>query len=288
MLTRLARFATAHSRPVLLTALLIVLAAAAYGSSALSHLSSGGFTDPSSPSTKADSFLSQRFHQGAPNLVFLLQSSSGVNSPVARSVGTALADDLARQPNVSGVVSYWSVPPAARAGFVSTNGRSALVTAHVLGNDNVTPKRGAALAERFDGTRDGVTVRAGGLTIANYQISTQISHDLGLAEGVAVPLTMIALVIVFGSVVAALLPLAIGGVAIVGTLAILRLLTQFVPVSVYAINLTTALGLGLAIDYSLFILSRYREERRKGGDGVLAVQASVPRPGVRCSSPRSR
>jgi putative drug exporter of the RND superfamily len=275
MLARLARFATAHSRWVLLLAVLIVLAAAAYGSSAVSHLSSGGFTDQSSPSTRADSFLSQRFHQGAPNLVFLVQSPTGVNSPAARSVGTALADDLARQPNVSGVASYWSVPPAARAGFVSTDGRSALVTAHVVGNDNVTPKRGAALAQRFDGTRDGVTVRAGGLTIANYQVSNQISHDLALAEGVAVPLTMVALVIVFGSVVAALLPLAVGGMAIVGTLAILRLLTQFVPVSVYAINLTTALGLGLAIDYSLFILSRYREERRKGTDGPLAVQASV-------------
>ena len=275
MLTRLARVATAHSRQVLLVALLIVLAAAAYGSSAVSHLSSGGFTDPSSPSTKADALLSQRFHQGDPNLVFLVQSPTGVNSPAARSVGTALADDMARQPNVSGVSSYWSEPPAARAGFVSTDGRSALVTAHVLGNDNVTPKRGAALADRFDGTRDGVTVRAGGLTIANYQISTQISHDLALAEAVAIPLTMVALVIVFGSVVAALLPLAIGGVAIVGTLAILRLLTQFVPVSVYAINLTTALGLGLAIDYSLFILSRYREERRKGSAGPQAVQASV-------------
>ena len=275
MLSRLARFATAHSRQVLLAALLIVLAAAAYGSSALSHLSSGGFTDASSPSTKADAFLSQRFHQGAPNLVFLVQSPSGANSPEARSVGTSLAQGLARQPDVSGVVSYWSVPPTARAGFVSTDGRSALVTAHVLGNDNVTPKRGAALADRFDGTRDGVTVRAGGQTVANYQISNQISHDLALAEAVAVPLTMVALVVVFGSVVAALLPLAIGGVAIVGTLAILRLLTQFVPVSVYAINLTTALGLGLAIDYSLFILSRYREERKKGRDDAAAIQASV-------------
>ncbi len=88
MLSRLARFVTSHSRQVLLLALLIVLAAAAYGSSAVSHLSSGGFTDSSSPSTKADALLSERFHQGDPNLVFLLQSPSGVNSPAARSVGT--------------------------------------------------------------------------------------------------------------------------------------------------------------------------------------------------------
>ena len=275
MLGRLVRFVISHARQVLFLVVLIVLAAAAYGSSAVSHLSSGGFTDSSSPSTKADALLSQRFHQGDPNLVFLLQSASGVNSPAARSVGAALALDLARQPDVKGVASYWTVPPAARAGFVSRDGLSGLVTAHVLGSDNVTPKRGAALAARYDGTRDGVTVSAGGLTVANYQISKQISHDLSLAESVAIPLTLVALVFVFGSLVAALLPLAVGGIAIVGTLAVLRLLTLFVPVSVYALNLTTALGLGLAIDYSLFIVSRYREELGKRSNVPDAVQVAV-------------
>ena len=275
MLNRLARFVTSHSRQVLLLALFIVLAAGAYGSSAVSYLSSGGFTDPSSPSTKADALLSKRFHQGDPNLVFLLQSSSGVSSAAARSVGTTLAVDLARQPDVKGVASYWTVPPAARAGFVSRDGLSGLVTAHVLGSDNVTPKRGAALAARYEGTREGVTVSAGGLTVANDQISKQISHDLSLAESVAIPLTLVALVFVFGSFVAALLPLAVGGVAIIGTLAVLRWLTLFVPVSVYALNLTTALGLGLAIDYSLFIVSRYREELANGKNVPDAVQVAV-------------
>lgn len=275
MLSRLARFATAHARQVLVLTLLIVLAGAAYGSSAVAHLSSGGFTDASSPSTKADALLAQRFHQGDPNLVFLLQTPAGVNSPGARSVGLALANDLARQRYVTGVASYWSAPPADRTGFVSTDGRSALVTARVLGDDNIAPKRGESLAQLYDGTRDGVTVRAGGLTVADYQIGQQISHDLAIAEAVAVPLTLVALLLVFGSVVAALMPLAVGGVAIVGTLAILRLLTVFVPVSVYALNLTTALGLGLGIDYSLFILSRYREELRKGEQVPDAVQVAV-------------
>lgn len=89
------------------------------------------------------------------------------------------------------------------------------------------------------------------------------------------PLTLLALLVVFGSALAALLPLVIGGVAIVGSLAVLRALTLFVPVSIFALNLTTALGLGLAIDYSLFILSRYREERRAGHDVPLAVRAAV-------------
>jgi RND superfamily putative drug exporter len=275
MLGRMARFATAHARQVLLVTLFVVLAAALYGSSAVSHLSSGGFTDSSSPSTKADALLSSRFHQGDPNLVFLVQAPSGANSPTARAVGLRLDRELADQPYVTGVESYWSVPSAARAGFVSIDGRSALVTARVLGNDTTSTKRGGALAQRFDGTTDGVGILAGGMAVANYQIGKQITHDLAIAEAVAVPLTLVALVLVFGSVVAALLPLVVGGIAIVATLAVLRLLTLIVPVSVYALNLTTALGLGLAIDYSLFILSRYREEVRGGSQGAQAVHAAV-------------
>jgi len=275
MLARLARYVTAHARHVLLVTLLLVLAAAAYGSSAASHLSSGGFTDSTSPSTRADNLLSGRFHQGDPNLIFLVEAPGGANDQAAREAGASLASQLARQPYVTGVESYWSVAPAERAGFISRNGDDALVSARVLGNDTTSTNRGYALAKRFDATKDGVVVEAGGLTVANYEIGKQISHDLAVAESVAVPLTLLALVLVFGSVVAALLPLAVGGAAIVGTLAILRLLTLFVPVSVYALNLTTAMGLGLAIDYSLFILSRYREEVLRVGHSSEAVHSAV-------------
>ena len=275
MLKRLARFTTTHQKLVLLGTLIAVLVAGAFGSSAMAHLSSGGFTDATSPSTKADALLARQFQQGDPNIVFLLQAPTGINSPAARSVGLALSRDLSRQPNVVNVASYWTVPPTLRAGFASTDGHAALVTALVEGNDNVAPKRGEALANRYDGVRDGVRVRAGGLTVIDHQMNQQISRDLSIAEAVAVPLTLIALVVVFGSLIAALLPLAVGGVAIIGTLAVLRLLSLFVPVSVYALNLTTALGLGLAIDYSLFILSRYREELHKGMDVPTSVITAV-------------
>ncbi len=277
MLAKVARTATSHARLVLVLALLLVLAAGAYGSSAASRLSAGGFTDPSSPSTKADAILAQRFHQGDPNLVFLVGGAgdgAAAREP-ARSVGIDLARGLARQPYVSGVESYWTVPAPERAGFVSSHGRYGLVTAQVLGDDNLAQKRGAALAKRFDGTRDGVTVRAGGLTVAAHEINKQISHDLAIAEAIAVPITLVALVFVFGGLVAALLPLAIGGAAILSTLAVLRLLSLVAPVSVYALNLTTALGLGLGIDYSLFIVSRYREELKKGASPTAAVGSAV-------------
>ena len=278
MLAKIARTATSHSRLVLVLALLLLLAAGAYGSSAASRLSSGGFTDPSSPSTKADAILTQRFHQGDPNLVFLVGASAGAGGAAhepARSIGIDLARGLAHQPYVTGVESYWTVPAPERAGFVSSDGRYGLVTAQVLGDGSLAQKRGGALAQRFDGTRDGVTVRAGGLTVAAHEIDNQISHDLAIAEAVAVPVTLVALVFVFGGLVAALLPLAIGGAAILSTLAVLRLLTLVAPVSVYALNLTTALGLGLGIDYSLFIVSRYREELKKGATPTDAVGSAV-------------
>lgn len=303
MLATLARAATSRARLFLLLALVVVLAAGAYGVSAPSRLSSGGFTDASSPSTKADALLAERFHQGDANLVFLVEAPPGAGGAVAQragepgrpsasrvapavavrpaaSVGLALAHSLARQPDVTGVQSYWTVPPSERAGFVSSNGRYGLVTATVLGNDSVSQKRAGVLAGRFDGSRDGVSVRAGGLAVTNNEINKQVSRDLALAEAIAVPLTLVALVFVFGGLVAALLPLSIGLVAILCTLAVLRLLTTFVSVSVYALNLTTALGLGLAIDYSLFIVSRFREELRQGReprDAVLAAVASAGR-----------
>ena len=275
MLKAVGRVATARARLVLVATLFVLLAAGAFGASAVPHLSSGGFTDSSSPSTKADALLSSQFHQGEANLVFLLGTPAGLNSPAARTVGTELARDLAAHRYVSGVSSYWSAPTAARAGLESRDGRYGLVTASVAGSDSTSPARGEAIARQYSGNRDGVTVSAGGATVVNYQINQQVSHDLGIAESVAVPLTLLALLIVFGTALAAVLPLVIGGVAVVGTLAVLRLLTLFVPVSVFALNLTTALGLGLAIDYSLFILNRYREERRAGRAGAVAVRAAV-------------
>jgi putative drug exporter of the RND superfamily len=106
-------------------------------------------------------------------------------------------------------------------------------------------------------------------------VSDQVERDLARAEGIAVPITLVLLVVVFSSAVAGALPLAVGGLAIVGTLLVLRLLAALTDVSVYALNLTTALGLGLAIDYSMFMVSRYREELRGGLEPAEALVATM-------------
>ena len=101
-----------------------------------------------------------------------------------------------------------------------------------------------------------------------HDVTEQLSHDMKVSEAVTIPILLVLLVLVFGSLVAAGLPLVLGLVSIIGTLGILRLLTEFTQVSSYALNLTTVLGLGLGIDYSLFLVSRFR----RNGTGAATCQ----------------
>jgi RND superfamily putative drug exporter len=150
-----------------------------------------------------------------------------------------------------------------------------LVLGYITGEETAAQKVAGDIAKQVTGTGDGVTVDQGGLSSVYHDVNEQITHDLAVAEAVAIPLSFIVLVLVFGSLVAALLPLAVGIFAILTTLAILRTLTVFTDVSIFALNMTTALGLALAIDYSLFIVSRYREELVNGLDVEAAVVRAV-------------
>ena len=115
---------------------------------------------------------------------------------------------------------------------------------------------------------DGVTVRSGGVAMVNAQITSQSQRDLLLMESIAIPFSFLVLVWVFGGLLAAALPVAVGAMAILGSMSVLRLITFGTDVSIFALNLTTAMGLALAIDYTLLIISRFRDElaeRRRPG-----------------------
>ena len=276
MLARIANLGIRIPRRILIVAGLIVVAAALFGAPVAKHLSAGGFASPGAPSTKANDLLASRFRAGDPNLVFQVSAAGGVNAAAARTEGERLVAALGREQYASQIGSYWTAPRDLATGFRSKDGRSGLVVARIAGDDDSAPKRAGAITTRILAQPTaGVTVRPGGIATAYHQVTHQVSHDLELAEAVAVPLTMLVLIWVFGSVVAALLPLAVGIVSIVGTLAILRGLALLTHVSIYAMNLTTALGLALAIDYSLFIVSRYREETRAGRSGPDAVRITM-------------
>jgi len=276
MLTRFARLATRRSWAVVVAALLFVLVAGALGGGVAENLTSGGFEDPSTESAKADEALAQRFDTGVPNMVLVVTARGGtVDGPGAAAAGQALTEELAAEPGVTDVVSYWSegnAPP-----LRNDEGNRALVIARIEGDDDQVDERIDALGpelERND-PASPVTVQVGGLAAVYHEVGSTIEHDLMTAEMIALPITLVLLVVIFGSVVAASLPLVIGIMSIIGTFFVLQLLSGVTDVSVYALNLTTALGLGLAIDYSLFVVSRYREELRAGHEPRAAVVRTV-------------
>ena len=272
MFARLGSWTVRRTRLVLALAVVAIVACSALGAGAFGVLKGGGFSDPAAESTRAQRLLDSRFG-GGPDLVLLVTPrAGGVDGPAAVRAGTALASGLAGEPGVSGVTSYWtSRVPTLRA----ADGRSALVLAHVDEDD-----RAAELIDRYSVGTAAVTVRAGGGAAVGGDISGQVSSDLALAEAIAVPITMVLLVLAFGSVVAALLPLVIGLLAVMATFAELYVLGSVTNVSIFAINLTTALGLGLGIDYALLMVSRFREELAAGtpvGDAVVRTVETAGR-----------
>ncbi len=275
MLARLADLGIAAPRRVLVVAGLLFVLAGAFGSSAADHLSSGGFRDPGASSTKAEEILQEDFRAGDANLIIEVTSSSGVDADAARTRGMAVVKAVEDSPYASQVQSYWTAPKGQAAALRSTDGRSALVVARIAGDDAEAPERAAAVTEPLTGERDGVTVLGGGIGNAYQQVNDQTKNDLAMAEGIAIPITVVVLIWVFGSLIAALLPLAVGLSAIIGTMAILRGLAALTDVSIYALNMTTAMGLALAIDYSLFVVSRFREETANGASSADAVRRTM-------------
>lgn len=264
MLERLARFVVGAPKLVLTAALFIAVAAGLFGLQVITHLHVGGHQDPSSESARAAQILVEKFGISDQSLVFVLSSEEGARSPAVIEVADALEAELLRSGAVLNVSSAWKVPSATADELFSKDGKSGMIIAGLTGGEDDAQKHAAALIDSIGHDRDGVSVRAGGLATASGQLISQTERDLLVAESIAVPVIFVALVWIFGGLNAALLPLAVGVFSIVGSMSILRALTYITDVSVFSLNLATALGLGLAIDYSLLIINRYREEVASG------------------------
>ncbi|MDQ3106413.1 MAG: MMPL family transporter, partial [Actinomycetota bacterium] len=262
---RLGHVVTRYRWVVLVVTLLVLPVAAVLGGPVKGKLSSGGFSDPAAESVRAAAVLEATFSTGSPNVVLLVTATgeATVDDAAVAAAGSALTDELASTPGLADALSYWSLgnPPPLR----SADGRQALVLGRVLGDENDLRDAADGIAARFDGRDDGVvTVGVGGFGEVFRQITHQAEVDLEKAEKLSLPITLLMLLVVFGSAVAAALPLGVGIVAVLGTFLVLTVFTSFTEVSVFALNLTTAMGLGLAIDYSLFMVSRFREELAAG------------------------
>lgn len=270
---RWTRVVTARPRLTLLLALLFTALAVVAGSGVADRLASGGWEAPASQSSYATAALARHFPASQPNVVLLVDAGrAGIDDPAVAAQGGALARRLAADPAATGVTSYWAThAPVLRA----KDGHSAMITARLRGDDDAVAKEIKRIAPAYRGAHGPVSVSVGGSAAVRHELQTTIQHDLVKAEMIALPITLVLLVMVFGSAVAALLPLGIGIFAILGTSAVLRAITGFTTVSVFAENLTTALGLGLAIDYALFIVRRFREELAGGADPRSAVGVTL-------------
>ena len=274
MLVRLGQFTVRRRRAILVAAVVLFALAGAIGGGVADHLSAGGFNDPGSESSRAGSVVDKVFHAGAPNVVLLVTAIGGtVDDSAAAAEGRALTAELAAEPGIDQATSYWTlgnVPP-----LRSNDGRQALVLARIAGDDDTVDARVDTLSPAFTRHTGALDVRVGGQAEVFRQIGGTVEKDLAKAESVAIPITLLLLVVVFGSVVAAGLPVGIGVLSIIGTFLVLRVLAELTTVSIFALNLTTAMGLGLAIDYSLFVVSRFREELRNGLQPAAAVVRTV-------------
>ena len=272
MLHRYGAFVARRAKLLLALSFLIMVVAGILGSGAFGKLKNGGFADPAAQSTQAQQLIDSNFG-GQTNLVLLVRAKAGtVDDPATAAAGGEVAQALSRQPDVTDVVSYFGTgAPALR----SADATQALVLGHINGDDAQIAARSHDVIAQLAGDRGSVTVLAGGLAGINQDVTSQVTKSLAIAEAIAVPLTLVLLMFAFGSLVSAALPLAVGGVAILGTFAELFVLGSVTDVSIFSINLTTALGLGLGIDYALFMVSRFREQLAKGDTVAEAVATTV-------------
>ena len=200
----------------------------------------------------------------------MLFQDTSPTSPAGQAEDPGVERELRANPDVARVTGY--LGHRARTSYPEDGSATYLAVSLKPTGDKDQQDAAKAIADALEG-QPGVSV--GGIALAQEQVNKQVEKDLRMAELLAFPILFLLSLLFFRSAVAALLPLLIGGLAIVGTFFLLRLANEVVSVSIFALNLTTGLGLGLAIDYSLFVVSRYREEIAKFGPGRRGDEANT-------------
>jgi trehalose monomycolate/heme transporter len=265
-------------RLTIVAALLFAVAAGVWGTGVFGKLDSGNTFSPRSSQSSAETALaaSQFGRDGADVVVLFRAPAHTVSDPVYRQ---AVASYLAGLPKgqVTRAVTYWT---SGQRDLVSADRHSTYAVLQLAGGpDQARADTYKAIKGDFPGRAGppgaGITAQVGGGTPTEVAINNEVSANIARAESISFPVLLVLLVIIFGSVLAALAPLAIGGLAILGSFTVLRLLTTVTTVSVYSVNITTILGLGLGIDYGLFIVNRFREELRRQPDVEAAVARTV-------------
>jgi RND superfamily putative drug exporter len=256
-----------------------ILTAGGAGSMVFNRLDSGGYSNPNSDSYQVYNYLNKNLKISDPNIVVVVDSGNlPITDPTIFAKAQKLEAEMAKAPGVTKVVSYWNT--GGEKTLAATDGKAAYILVYGEG-EAFTPQSqemGQYFQDNFDGKRDGLTLYSGGVGVVGNAINEKIAKDLTIAEAISIPLTFILLVFVFGAMAASAMPLIVGVSAILGAFFILYLISLFTSVSVYALNLTTGMGLGLGIDYALLIVNRFREELHRGKsveDSIVDTMASA-------------
>jgi RND superfamily putative drug exporter len=268
MIDRLAHFVHRRRRLVAIASILFFLVAGALGGSVADRLDPYGADDPDTETVIATERLEDAGYR--PGDVVVLVEGVDVQSGAGADRVAAVERELAADPDVAEVTGFASTGSDA---FVSRDGDATYLTASLTPTeDDQTQEAGERIVETFAADED---VLVGGSAVAQAQVNEQVEEDLRTAELYAFPLLFLLSLLFFRSLIAAALPLLVGALAIVGTFLMLRMVSEVTSVSIFALNLVTGLGLGLAIDYSLFIVSRYREELARSGPGLEALRRTM-------------
>ncbi len=268
MFDRLASLAQNRGRFVAIGAVVIFVAAGAIGGSVADHLDPYGNDDPDTESVIASDRLEAAGFRDASVIVLL--EDTRVTESAGRERVEEISNRLEERKDVAQVTGF---AETGSEDFVSRDGDTTYLAVSLKPTDDKELQDAASSINDTIGEQQGVTV--GGYALAQEQVNKQVEKDLRMAELLAFPLLFLLSLLFFRSLIAAGLPLLVGGLAIVGTFFLLRVASELGSISIFALNLTTGLGLGLAIDYSLFIVSRYREEIAKFGPGLEAMKRTM-------------
>jgi RND superfamily putative drug exporter len=256
MFEALGRVMYRRRRWVVALSVAFVVFAGVWGTGVFSAMTGGGFEDPDSDSSRAGEVAVRELGRDSSDVVVLYRSDdTTVDDP---SFEAAVDDSLRALPDglVDKTTTFWST---GSPGLVSNDRRSTFAVLQLTDGEDEE-----AIAQvRDDLSAPGLETKIGGNAVINTDINEQVSADIARAEMISLPILSVLLVIIFGSLAAASLPLAIGITAILGAFTALRGFTYLTDVSIFAVNIVTIIGLGLAIDYGLFMVSRFREEIRR-------------------------
>jgi len=264
----LARLADRRAKRILIIAAILIGPVAALGAGVAKHLDPFGANDPGTESVLADQRLQDAgFRETG---VVVLLNGTDARALAGRERIAAITRKLQSDADVASVSSFLST---GSRDFISRNGDSTYLAVALKPTDDRARQDAAGRIADSLAPEEGVSV--GGPALADHQVNQDVEHDLRFAELYAFPLLLLLSLLFFRSLVAALLPLLVGGLAIVGAFLTLRMASELTSVSIFALNVATGLGLGLAIDYSLFIVSRYREEIARTGPGLEAMRRTL-------------